>query len=88
MSINPLKYRGIFDRPTIQSANLIDVPRDAKSGEPKVHASSDHVLRFMGWIGRGKRTRFSGKVSELSVLDQKAAWMSEWLRKGRYAREE
>ncbi len=81
---DPLKYRGVFDYPNNQSANLIDVPRNSQNDEAIVPASSFHVLRFMGWVG-GKHTRYNGNPSTLSVLDQKAAWMTEWLRKGRYA---
>jgi hypothetical protein len=104
---SPLKYRGVFDYPNNQSANLLGsinlrshYAYDSVAGElsreiesvsaPDSHGStapptSDHVLKFMGWVGRGKHTRYNGKPSTLSVLDQKAAWMSEWLRKGRYA---
>jgi hypothetical protein len=48
-------------------------------------STSEHVLKFLGWTGRGKRTRYSGNPAEGNVLSQKAAWMSEWLRKGQYA---
>lgn len=83
-SVDPLKYRGVFDYPYNQSANLLDAKRN-KDGDPTPPASSSHVLKFMGWEGRGKSTRFTGKASLLHVLDQQAAWMSEWLRKGQYA---
>jgi hypothetical protein len=72
-----LKYRGVFDYPNNQSANLID------SAEPS--STSLHVVRFMGWTGRGKHTRYTGKPMTESVLAQKAAWISEWLQKGQYA---
>lgn len=75
---NPLKYRGVFDYPNNQSANCLNYG----GVDPQTSA---HVLKFMGWVGRGKHTRYSGNPSTLSVLDQKAAWMSEWLRKGQYA---
>lgn len=106
-NIDPLKYRGVFDYPNNQSANLLGSVRlqyyrtyEDVSGMtnreivavslPDPHGStasptSDHVLKFMGWVGRGKHTRYNGNPSTLSVLDQKAAWMSEWLRKGQYA---
>ncbi len=73
---NPLRYRGVFDYPHNQSANLLD------STAP---STSLHVVRFLGWTGRGKHTRYTGKPMPGSVLNQKAAWMAEWLRKGQYA---
>jgi hypothetical protein len=107
-NINPLKYRGVFDYPNNQSANLLGLVRhnatkvyDSYTGEEQNEiysvsapepgganppSTSEHVLKFLGWTGRGKHTRYTGKISEKSVLDQKAAWMSEWLRKGQYAR--
>jgi hypothetical protein len=106
-NINPLKYRGVFDYPHNQSANLLGPIRhkatkvyDSYTGEEQNEiysvsapdpaganppSTSEHVLKFLGWTGRGKHTRYTGKISEKSVLDQKAAWMSEWLRKGQYA---
>jgi hypothetical protein len=75
-SVDPLKYRGVFDFPHNQSANLLD------STAP---STSTHVTKFFGWTGRGKHTRYTGKPMTGSVLEQQAAWMSEWLRKGRYA---
>jgi hypothetical protein len=76
LTVDPLKYRGVFDYPQNQSANLLGA-----SGT----GSSLHVTRFMGWTGRGSSTRYSGEPSTASILDQKAAWMSEWLQKGQYA---
>jgi hypothetical protein len=104
---NPLKYRGVFDYPHNQSANLLGPVRhkavkihDPVSDEEynEVYAvsapepsganppsTSEHVLNFLGWTGRGKNTRYTGKVATGNVLDQRASWMSEWLRKGQYA---
>jgi hypothetical protein len=113
-NINPLKYRGVFDYPNNQSANLLGSARQKFGGysgraflpgglgngrtdrviesvsapDPtgaNPPSTSEHVLKSLGWTGRGKHTRYTGKISEKSVLDQKAAWMSEWLRKGQYA---
>ena len=81
--MNPLKYRGVFDYPYNQSTNLIDAKRN-KDGEPNPPSSSEHVLKFLGWTGRG-HAKYTGKVSTQSVLDQKAAWIALWLRKGQYA---
>jgi hypothetical protein len=75
---DPLKYRGVFDYPHNQSANCLNYG----GTDPETSA---HVLKFMGWEGRNKHTRFTGKASTKSVLDQKAAWMSQWLQKGQYA---
>lgn len=74
---DPLKYRGVFDYPNNQSKNLID------AGAP---STSTHVVHFMGWTGGGRRKlTFSGNLPTKSALEQKAAWMEEWLRKGQYA---
>jgi hypothetical protein len=90
---NPLKYRGVFDRPIISTKNLLP-SREMTVGEeikqehrePATPAStSEHVLKFFGFsIGRGK-PKYLGTPSKASILDQREQWMEIWLQKGRYA---
>lgn len=93
---NPLKYRGVFDYPIIQTHNLLP-SRNMTVGEEITQKyrepanpvnTSGHVLEFLGWsggaTGTGRRKpTYLGKPSAGRVLDQREAWIQIWLQKGR-----
>lgn len=94
---NPLKYRGVFDYPIIQTHNLLpsrtmtpgeEITREHKEPANPVNTSG-HVLEFLGWSGGAKGTgkrkpTYLGLPSAGRVLNQREAWIQIWLQKGRY----
>lgn len=94
---NPLKYRGVFDYPIIQTKNLLpsrnmtpgeEITREHKEPANPVNTSG-HVLEFMGWSGGAKGTGrrkpvYLGVPTVGRILDQKEEWIQNWLQKGRY----
>lgn len=97
---NPLKYRGVFDYPIIQTHNLLpsrnmtvgeEIKEEHKNPANPVNTSA-HVLEFLGWSGGAKGTgrrkpTYLGAPSAGRVLDQREVWIENWLQKGRYEHE-